>query len=195
MEEINRTVFVEDTGHGLLCGESEKVNGNECMTYFGQYWDDFEETASIGIQIVQALMEKGRIKGSTYIEAMLTEKGVPVLDLRDNNIENYSCEINQANGTLMVAYSYLQYVNKDIANKYDNIVCVVRDDPRYSHSGKDFITTSVIVNFKKEAPLIVNIGSKLDDPKLYPELDNIVKKVMAKKQVLSLTNNETKKSN
>lgn len=179
---IKKTIEIDNSVFGLTMLEKCKVikNYKEINSYsvnWGKYWDDFEDSFSIGVNIIIDLICQERIKGTTYIETLLSENSIPSYRMQQDSCKDLIYEFISINNTNLekVKEAYLEWIDKDEAKKYDNIVCVVRDNPKYTHSEKDYVTTTVIF-CSKENSFIVNIGYPME--KEY-EIDstNIAKKL------------------
>ena len=53
------------------------------------YWDECEETVSIGEDLALALIKKGFFTGKTYLDVMSTEFTRQVIDLNEKEIKDY----------------------------------------------------------------------------------------------------------
>lgn len=120
---------------------------------WGKYWDDCDETNSIGIPIIISLIDSGRIKGTVYVEGMSQEYGVDAYDLKNKDYNSFPCEVIPFDEK---AKSIINRADK-ISSEYDNIICIVKDDPRYSLSEKEYSTTSIVVK-GKEKQYVINIA-------------------------------------
>ncbi len=163
MEKENITI-VKNTPTGIILTTKRGVEtkNNEtavCDTCYGYYWDDFEETYSINEEIVKKLIQEGTIKGSTYIEMMLSECGIQPYELRDDIVDEFECSFHliEEEKEQEKANWYFKLIDKEIVNKYDNIVCIVKDNPNYTHSKTDHITSTAIVKLKKGYTFIIDI--------------------------------------
>lgn len=126
---------------------------------YGIYWDDCEEMTSIGVDIVEEMIKKGSITGSTYIYVMSKEYGVPVIDLTQKEIKNMEYEIISVKNDdlLLTVKDYYKYVTKDEIKGFDNIVFIIKDDPTYSLSNKSYTITTTIIDKKNSSPIIINV--------------------------------------
>ena len=160
MKQEKNTLKFTNTPKGIIATLAEEIADNECITCFGIYWDDCDDMGSIGLDIVDEMIKQGKIKGSTYIEVMSTEFGVKHIELSNKDFEDIGYEYTKVDKeeTKEVIRKYLKYIDKRNIDEYDNIICVIKDDPYYSNSGNDFVTTSVIVNSKNNDSFIVNVG-------------------------------------
>lgn len=182
--KIDGEALLETTVTGkLLLGITQNINNTKCTVSFGYYWDDFEETWDIGEKVIKDMIMNGGIKGSTYIEVMATEYGVPVIDLTNEDFEDFTCESYQVKDKKLLQFikdNYVRRIDKHVYENYDNVVCVVRDDPQYSHTDKNYVTSTVIINPKKD-PYIINIGYPREkNVSIQDDQEKILKKVMKK---------------
>ena len=177
MKQEKDTLVIGCTPTGFVSTLAKEVANNESIIHFGIYWDECEELYSIGLDIIEEMMKQGKIKGPTYTEVMSTEYGPKHIELSNKNFEDIGYEYTKINDeeTLKVARKYLEYINKETIDEYDNLICIIEDNPNYSHSGNDFITTTVIVNSKNNDSYIINVGygEKYD----YATEDKIVQKI------------------
>lgn len=130
------------------------INGNFVVRY-GRYWDEYEDMFSPGLAFVENMIKKGSFKGKTYIECMLSEKDVPIIKHDSELTVSMEYTVYPINDfyTKCLEKTYLEYMGYDdfkLNNDYDNIICIVDDNPFYSHSKRNFYSSTIlIVNSQK----------------------------------------------
>lgn len=152
------------------------------------YWDECEETVSIGEDLALALIKKGFFTGKTYLDVMSTEFTRQVIDLNEKEIKDLEYEVIPVRDeklleTVKEFYKYFNtfpFDNKGMED-FDNFIFVIKDDPTYSYSNKPYTTTTVIIDRKEAIPIIINIkhpiGMERDGLKL-GEYDEKAKKLI-----------------
>ena len=168
--------------------------------YYGPlyyWWDECEETVSIGEDLALELIKKERITGKTYIDVMSSEFGIPVIDLTEKEVKDLEYEIIPVKDEKLLKkvedyfswFKTFPFSNKKIED-FDNFVFVIRDDPTYSNSNKPYTTTTIVINKKESTPIIINIkhpigmernGLELD--KYYDKKKVLIKEICDKKLV------------
>ena len=122
-------------------------------------WPDDADTDALGVSVVEKLINNKQIEGKSYVQVMSTEYNVSTYDFNheiENDIDFDLIPINTPELEKLKEYYMSKISIKDIT-KYDNIICIVEDDPNYSNSNKKYNTNTIIVS-SKDKSYIINIG-------------------------------------
>jgi len=136
--------------------------------YYGPlyyWWDECEETVSIGEDLAIELIKKENFIGKTYIDVMSSEYGIPVIDLTKKEVKDLEYEIIPVKDEelLKKVKGYSRWFNtfpldNDTKEEdFDNFIYIIRDDPTYSDSNKTYTTTTIVIDKKESIPIIINI--------------------------------------
>ena len=126
----------------------------------GKYWDPLSEMFPFAEEIVSKLVNTGRLQGKTIINLISSQySGIKTLGL-DNKTEDFVDVINIDTPELeKIKNNYLRYVDEKICKKYDNVVCVIIDDPTDTdYPVYDCYIKNTILIASKDKSYIINIG-------------------------------------
>ena len=146
------------------------MENNKVYNYtinYGMYWPVDADIYSIGVEFIMNLLYEEKIKGSTYIEVMSTEFGIETYGIYNlfckdalnalkyiNYVEIIDSEHNiEAKPIDNIELEFIKntYINKINSNKldeYDNVICVIEDEPPYSENNCSTTTIMFISNSK-----------------------------------------------
>ena len=89
--------------------------------YYGPlyyWWDECEETVSIGEDLAIELIKKENFIGKTYIDVMSSEYGIPVIDLTEKEVKDLAYEINDFTKGYYVKFQVDNIIHIDITTLF-----------------------------------------------------------------------------
>lgn len=186
-EIINDKLIVYKSSYGIESEYKKYITTKnntrfEFRVKYGIYWNQCDELASIGEKIAGKLLESEIIKGNTYVQMMSAEYKVPIEFLDSKYYGPMAeCEYKVLKGRELEEKrkEYLHYIKDDISNNYNNLIFVVKDEPRYSNSKKNHSTINIIIISKDTSYLIKVAYQNYKEFDTKPE--QIVKRLVLKK--------------
>lgn len=174
---IRGKLVVQKTPFGIESEQKTYIttknnNKYEFREKYGIYWNPTDELRSVGSYISSRLLENEIINGDTYIEMMSAEYKVPIEFLEKKYYgPTVECEYKVLEGKELEEKKkiYLPYLNEDIPDKFNNIIIVVKDEPKYSNSKKTHSTINIIIFSKNTSYLIKVAYQNFKDFDINPE--------------------------
>ena len=170
-------IYIDDDNH-VDVSEKYVVNWSP--------WPEDADTYSLGEQVITELIYSDQIKGKSYIQVMSTELGVNAFDYNqelESDIDFDLVSINTPELEKVKDYYMSRISIKDLS-RYDNIICVIEDDPNYSGSGKEYKTNTILIT-SKDKSYIINIAFSREKSYLSPEEEREIVKKITKRQFIS----------
>lgn len=176
--DLNKSaIYIDDDNH-VDVSEKYVVNWSP--------WPEDADTYSLGEQVITELIYSDQIKGKSYIQVMSTELGVNAFDYNqelESDIDFDLVSINTPELEKVKDYYMSRISIKDLS-RYDNIICVIEDDPNYSGSGKEYKTNTILIT-SKDKSYIINIAFSREKSYLSPEEESEMVKKITKRQFIS----------
>lgn len=176
--DLNKSaIYIDDDNH-VDVSEKYVVNWSP--------WPEDADTYSLGEQVITELIYSDQIKGKSYIQVMSTELGVNAFDYNqelESDIDFDLVSINTPELEKVKDYYMSRISIKDLS-RYDNIICVIEDDPNYSGSGKEYKTNTILIT-SKDKSYIINIAFSREKSYLSPEEESEIVKKITKRQFIS----------
>lgn len=123
------------------------MENNKVYNYtinWGIYWPVDADSYSIGVEFIMNLLYEEKIKGSTYIEVMSTEFGIQTYGIHNQFCKDVIYEVKPIDNSELefIKKSYINKINSNKLDEYDNVICVIEDEPPYPEN--NCITTTII---------------------------------------------------
>lgn len=176
--DLNKpAIYIDDDNH-VDVSEKYVVNWSP--------WPFDADTYAFGCNIVMEMIINEQLTGKSYIQVMSTELGVNAFDYNqelDSDIDFDLVSINTPELEKVKDYYMSRISIKDLS-RYDNIICVIEDDPNYSGSGKEYKTNTILIT-SKDKSYIINIAFSREKSYLSPEEESEIVKKITKRQFIS----------